>query len=113
MNKKLFDLCVVTSCYTQNGQKKNRYENIGSIWEKDGKPFMILKAHFNPAAIARKEGEESILVSMFPPKDNSNSSNANNSKESSSSSKPQEHWDGNIHNAGYSTDGDNGTYIPF
>ena len=73
--KKLYDLCVVTSKYTQNGQQKSRYENIGTILEKeDGKPFMMLKAHFNPAAITRQEGSESIFVSMFPPKDKDNNS---------------------------------------
>lgn len=108
MMKKICDLCVVTSSYTQNGQKKNRYENIGSIWDKDGKRFMTLKAHFNPAGVARQEGSESIFVSMFTPKDNNNSHNENNTRESNST---QEQWDGNVTNAGYNTD-DNAP-IPF
>ena len=110
MMKKLYDLCVVTSSYTQNGQKKNRYENIGSILEKDGRRFMTLKAHFNPAAIARQEGSESIFVSMFAPKDNSNSGEENSSRESNNSN-AQEQWDGNVHNAGY--DVDDNAPIPF
>lgn len=105
--KKLYDLCVITSRYTQNGQEKKRYENIGSVIEKDGRPFMTLKAHFNPAAIARQEGSENIFVSMFTPKDN-NSRDDSNSRENTSS---QEQWDGNVHNAGY--DVDDNAPIPF
>ena len=49
----------------------------------------MLKAHFNPAAIQRKEGSESIIISMFKPKqkqqnsqqDNSNSDNSSNNDE--------------------------------
>ena len=67
---KLFDLCVATRRFTDNnGNEKTAWENIGAIMEKEpGKPYMMLKAHFNPAAIQRKEGSESILVSMFKPK---------------------------------------------
>lgn len=67
---KLFDLCVATRHYKDNyGKDKAVWENIGSILKNnDGKQFMMLKAHFNPAAIERKEGSESILVSMFTPK---------------------------------------------
>ena len=67
---KLYDLCVATRHYKDNlGNEKALWENIGTILKnEDGKVFMMLKAHFNPAAIQRKEGSESILVSMFAPK---------------------------------------------
>lgn len=67
---KLYDLCVATRHYKDStGNDKAVWENIGSILKKeDGKVFMMLKAHFNPAAIQRKDGSESILVSMFVPK---------------------------------------------
>ena len=85
MNK-LYDLCVATRTYKANGQDKTNWENIGALFQNDeGKKFIMLKAHFNPAAIQRKEGSESILISMFKPKSkqdnqqqNSNSSNAGN-----------------------------------
>lgn len=72
---KLYDLCVATRHYKDNmGNDKAVWENIGSILKnEDGKTFMMLKAHFNPAAIQRKEGSESILVSMFPPKNRQDS----------------------------------------
>ena len=62
---KLYDLCVATRHYKDtSGNDKAVWENIGSILKnEDGKTFMMLKAHFNPAAIQRKEGS-----SMFPPK---------------------------------------------
>ncbi|MBQ7220699.1 MAG: hypothetical protein IJS28_06955 [Synergistaceae bacterium] len=70
MATKLYDLAVVTRKYTDNaGQEKNVWENVGAILQADGDPYMMLKAHFLPAAIARKDGSESILVSMFVPKD--------------------------------------------
>lgn len=70
MTTKLYDLCVATRNYTDNtGKERTMWENIGSVLENDdSKMFMMLKAHFNPAGITRKEGSESILVSMFPPK---------------------------------------------
>ena len=69
MNK-LYDLAVVTSKFTtRNGEEKSRWENIGAIWENaTGNKFIMLKASFNPAGIARKEGSDSIVVSLFPPK---------------------------------------------
>ena len=73
MATKLYDLAVVTRKYTDSaGQEKNVWENVGAILQADGEPYMMLKAHFLPAAIARKEGSESILVSLFVPKDSSN-----------------------------------------
>lgn len=70
MTTKLYDLCVATRNYRDNnGNEKAVWENVGSLLKNDdSKTFMMLKAHFNPAGIQRKEGSESILVSMFQPK---------------------------------------------
>ena len=68
---KLYDLAVVTRKYTKDGQEKSNWLNIGSIIQGDNNPFMMLRAYFNPAGIARKEGSESIVVSLFTPKDSS------------------------------------------
>lgn len=93
MSRKTHDLCVATSSYTQNGQKKNRYENIGFIMEgDDGSSFGMLKAYINLADLPRKEGSEFIPVRFFPVKDN-NSQQSGNTKSNSSSQEP---WDGNI-----------------
>ena len=70
MTTKLYDLCVAVRSYKDNsGSDKTVWENVGSVLENnEGRIFLMLKAHFNPAGITRKEGSESILVSMFPPK---------------------------------------------
>ncbi len=70
---KLYDMCVGTRKYTAGGQEKTAYENIGVILMSEKNPYIMLKAHFNPAAIARKEGSESIVVSLFRPKEKDNS----------------------------------------
>lgn len=68
---KLWDLAVKTGEYLKDGKTRNRYENIGAMWEGQGDtPFITLKATFNPAAIVRKEGSDSIMVSCFAPKEN-------------------------------------------
>ena len=77
--QKLYDLAVVVSKYsTRDGQEKSRWENIGAMFERqDGGKFIMLKASFNPAAISRKEGSDSIAVSLFPPKKRDEKQNSN------------------------------------
>ena len=69
---KLYDLAVKTGDYLKDGQKKGRYENVGAMWESKngGGPYITLKASFNPAGVARKEGSDSIFLSCFEPKEN-------------------------------------------
>ena len=71
---KLYDLCVSTRKYTdKTGNEKSFWENVGTVFEKDdGKAFIVLKAHFNPAGIQRKEGSESVVISLFKPKNDNN-----------------------------------------
>ena len=72
-SRKLYDLCVPTREYFREGNKRSVWENIGAIIAGEKSPFIMLKAHFNPAAIKRKDDSECILVSMFPPKEKQNS----------------------------------------
>ena len=84
MNK-LYDLCVATRNYKSNGQDKTNWENVGALLQNDeGKKFIMLKAHFNPAAIQRKEGSESIIISMFKPKQKQQNSQQDNPNSNSS-----------------------------
>ena len=84
MNK-LYDLCVATRTYKSNGQDKTNWENVGALLQNDeGKKFIMLKTHFNPAAIQRKEGSESIIISMFKPKQKQQNSQQDNSNSNSS-----------------------------
>ena len=68
--KKIYDLSVKVGSYTKHGEKKNRWKTVGAvIKDDDGGMFMMLDRSFNPAGVPFKEGSESILVSMFEPKD--------------------------------------------
>jgi hypothetical protein len=66
--KKVYDLAVKVGSYQKDGETKNRYENVGAIMEGDKGQFMFLKRSFNPAGIDA-DGKESIIISMFAPKE--------------------------------------------
>ena len=71
---KLYDLAVKTGSFTNTaGEEKNRYTNIGVVMEKDGKQYMMLNRHFNPAGVPHRDGSDTIMVSMFEPRDDNNS----------------------------------------
>lgn len=61
--KKTHDLAVKVGEYEKDGQKKNRYQNVGAIMEGDKGPFILLEKTFNPAGI--QDGKNSVLISMF------------------------------------------------
>lgn len=69
---KLYDLVVKTGEYTNgNGETKARYENIGSVMRNDKGQFALLKKTFNPAGVPGDPSRDSVMVSMFEPRDNS------------------------------------------
>ncbi|MGZ3797892.1 MAG: hypothetical protein ACXVB1_16090 [Pseudobdellovibrionaceae bacterium] len=62
--KKTHDLVIKTGEYTNaQGEKKNRYQNVGAVMEGDNGPFILLEKTFNPAGI--QDGKNSVLISMF------------------------------------------------
>ena len=67
---KLYDLAVKTGSYTnQQGEEKNRYQNIGAVMSSDnGGKFILMHKWFNPAGVPDERGGDSIIVSMFDPK---------------------------------------------
>ena len=70
--QKLYDLVVKTGSYTdRQGNEKARWLTVGSLMEKDGNKFIMLARTFNPAGVPdlSGKGSDSVLVSMFPPKD--------------------------------------------
>ena len=73
MAKKLYDLAVKTGEYkTPDGTVKGRWQNVGACMQSDdGGMFLMLAKWFNPAGVQDLTGKggESILVSMFSPKD--------------------------------------------
>lgn len=74
MAKKLYDLAVKTGSYTNNsGETKGRWQNVGALMQgDDGGKFIMLAKWFNPAGLPDLSGKnatsESILVSLFEPK---------------------------------------------
>lgn len=74
--KKLYDLAVKTGEYQDrtSGQTKGRWQNVGAVMQSDdGSKFIMLAKWFNPAGVPDLSGKgatsESILLSMFAPKD--------------------------------------------
>lgn len=70
MATKKYDVAVVTGSYTDsNGNKKNRYQNVGAVIQGDNGPYIILERWFNPAGIANPDGRSNVLLSLFEPRD--------------------------------------------
>ena len=72
MANKMYDVVVKTGEYQQNGETKSRYENIGSMMQGDNGPFLILKRTFNPAGVPNPDNKDSVIVSLFEPKQQQN-----------------------------------------
>ncbi len=70
MSKRTHDLAVKTGTYQKGGETKNRYENIGSVFQDDnGGEFMTLKRTFNPAGVPNPDNKDSIIISKFAVKE--------------------------------------------
>jgi len=66
---KKYDLVVKVGEYTDGqGQTKGRFKNIGVVMESDKGPYILLDRTFNPAGVGGNEGRESIIVSMYEPR---------------------------------------------
>ena len=70
MAHKLYDVTVKTGSYTDSqGQQKGRYENIGVMMQGDNGPYLMLKRTFNPAGVPNEDNRDTVLCSLFEPKD--------------------------------------------
>lgn len=75
MATKKYDLAVKTGEYTdKTGAKKGRWQNVGAVMlNDDGGQYIMLAKWFNPAGVPDLSGKgansESILLSMFEPKE--------------------------------------------
>ena len=69
---KLYDLAVKTGSYTNaQGETKHRWQNVGAVMQgQDGGMYLMLAKWFNPAGVPDERGGESILISMFEPRQN-------------------------------------------
>ena len=68
---KKYDIAAKVGEYqTNTGETKARWQNVGAVMEgRDGKPYMMLAKWFNPAGVPDARGGESILLSLFPPRE--------------------------------------------
>jgi hypothetical protein len=70
MARKIYDLAVAVGQYSdRDGQTKARWQTVGVMMEReDGGRFILLERTFNPAGVVNPDGRETLLISMFPPK---------------------------------------------
>lgn len=71
MAQKIRDLAVKTGEYQdrQTGKTKGRYENVGAIMQGDNGSFIMLKRTFSPAGVINPDNRDSVLISIFEPRD--------------------------------------------
>ncbi len=68
MGKK-YDLVVKVGEYTDSqGQTKGRFKNVGVMMDGDKGPYILLDRTFNPAGVGGNDGRESIIISLYEPK---------------------------------------------
>ena len=53
----------------KDGKKKNTYKTVGVLENGKFGEYIRLDASFNPAAIPRKEGSDSIILSLVEPRE--------------------------------------------
>ena len=70
MVEKLYELAVKVGSYTdRDGKEKGRWKNVGSVLQlEDGGKMILLDRSFSPAGVPFREGTDQIVVSMFPPR---------------------------------------------
>lgn len=72
--KKVYDVAVKVGSYQKDGATKSRWQNVGVVLKgDDGNMIMIMERSFNPAGVPFKEGENTIILSFFDPKGNTQS----------------------------------------
>lgn len=66
---KKYDIVATVGTYQKNGETKSRFKNVGVVMEKDGKPFILLDRIFNPAGLPNPQNKDTVLLSLYEPKD--------------------------------------------
>lgn len=103
--KKKYDMVIKIGSYTNNqGEQKNRYQNIGVILSGEDGPFALLDPGVNLAAYMTP-GKDRVLVSLFAPRDN----NQQQAPQQAQQGPPVD----NVHGAGITGPDDFQDDIPF
>lgn len=85
---KKYDLVVKTGEYTdRDGQTKARFKNVGVVMDGQNGPYILLDRTFNPAGVSGNEGRESIIISMYEPRDNAGGAQDNTTQQRHSQQK--------------------------
>lgn len=67
--KKLYDVVAKVGEYQKDGDTKARWQTVGAVLEGENGPFMLLAKWFNPAGVIDAKGGESVMLSLFQPKE--------------------------------------------
>lgn len=70
---KKYDIVATVGSYEAGGETKKRYQNVGAVIEGDNGPYILLSRTFNPAGVPGQEGRESVLLSLFEPRQEASS----------------------------------------
>jgi len=68
MDKK-YDVVAKIGEYQSQGERKKRYLNVGAIMSGEHGPYLLLNKTFNPAGVPGDPNKDSILLSLFEPRD--------------------------------------------
>ena len=64
--QKTHDLTVKVGEYQKGGETKGRYENVGQILSDGDNKLLLLKRTFNPAGVPNPDDKDSVILSVFP-----------------------------------------------
>lgn len=82
--KKIYDIVVKCGEYQgKDGEMKARWQTVGAMLEGDKGPFLMLAKWFNPAGVPDARGGESLLLSLFEPKQDQRGQRQNDGGEES------------------------------
>lgn len=83
---KTHDIAIKVGEYEVQGEKKNRYKNIGAMMEGDNGPFLLLDTTILGMSVnyvANPKRQERIIVSLFEVKDRDDRGGGNNRQQQS------------------------------
>ena len=64
---KKYDVVAITGQYqTNDGETRNRFQNVGAIIEGDKGPYLVLEKWFNPAGVA--EPGKPCFLQLYEPR---------------------------------------------
>lgn len=85
---KKYDLVVKVGEYTDNqGQTKGRFKNVGVMMDGQNGPYILLDRTFNPAGVGGNDGRESIIISLYEPKQDGQQQQASPAQQAHSTAK--------------------------